>query len=1258
MMKTKLLNFRLLAIAMACLSCALSASAYDFYTGGIYYTKLASNTVEVAYNTYITPDYSGDVIIPSTVTYGGVTYTVKGIGYCAFGECTQLTSVTLPSTLTYVGELAFIRCSALTSITIPTGVTWIGSDAFEYCSALASVNLPTTLKTIGNNTFLACTALESITLPASLESIGIGAFNRCNNMEYVFSSAFTPPTLGNNAFDDNTLNNATLVINNAYCKYMYGHTPGWSDFANVYAVNSYNFVDNGVYYCQNGVNTVAVSAQDEYYNTYSGEVTIPSTVTYNNKTYTVTEVGPNAFLNCFSLTKVTLPPTVNKICDYGFDNCASLKSVAIPSNSTLTEIGKNAFYGTGLLSVYTILPQSLTTIGDYAFSSCQHLREITIPDNVTSIGTAAFANSGLWTVYIGKRCASIGDYAFGECTELDKVYCYATTPPNITVTTFRNTNGWTTADLYLLFSPFEAYQSSNYWTLFTSIIRMGYDFKEDDIYYQYTGGNTVGVGKLNSDPYRGTVTIPSQVTHDGTTYSVTSITYRAFFECNYLWEITIPPSVTYIGEMAFWECTGLRRVNISSIASWLRITFDGSTACNPLRYANDLYVSNAKLTDLTIPSEISTIKDFAFNGCTSLTSVTIHDNVTSVGKYAFYGCSNITTLNIGSGMTSMQKKTFADCTNLTAINCRATTPPTIDESTFDQSHYSNTTLTVPFRSLSAYQTADYWKNFSISYRNDFVVNGIYFVIDQYGDALVSNDGTGQYGCYSGTVEIPEQVYYYGDEQWHTVTGIAERAFYRCPYLQHLILPNSIGIIHDEAFMDALMDASNSTITCMALTPPMISPSALDPYYAPEMTLYVPYGTRSAYQAINAWNQFGNIVELNYSFKKNGIYYKITGDGKVSVTYKDGNYNTYSGRVSIPRTVAYGGVNYTVTAIDNVAFFNCPNLTDVVIPETVTAIGNTTFKGCTSLTSITIPNSVTRMGLYAFENCTALNNVVIGSGMTSIGIMAFHGCTALETGTITCLALDPPTINNQNAFDTNHYHNSTLYVPQSACADYQQALYWRDFYDLRELWTLDDALNEDGGTIHFESTSAYPWKVVTDGGGALHYAESGNAGVPNTTSTLTATVTVTEGGATLSFTFQAWGEGNEDDRIYDCCAFAIDGTTRLEYGEYQNDWESYSVDLPAGTHTLKWSYSKDASVDPEGDYFAIDHVTLTPKAAGLLGDVDGDGNVGIADVTLLIDYVLTGNSTGVNLDVSNVDDDNIIGIADVTAIIDYILTGTW
>ena len=489
---------------------------------------------------------------------------------------------------------------------------------------------------------------------------------------------------------------------------------------------------------------------------------------------------------------------------------------------------------------------------------------------------------------------------------------------------------------------------------------------------------------------------------------------------------------------------------------------------------------------------------------------------------------------------------------------------------------------------------------------DFIENGIYYKFTGYNDVEVVNDGTDGYFCYSGNVEIPEAAYNAEDGWYYLVTSIGERAFYRCPSLVTVTIPATVYLIHNEAFVDCFDEfPSQSSITCLAQTPPTASPTAFGSGEQSYVTLYVPYGKKSAYQAAAVWRNFSNIEELPYSFKKYSFYYKITGDSTVSVTYRNSNYNTYSGRVSIPRTVTYDGVTYTVTAIDHLAFFNCPNLTDVVIPETVTAIGNRSFKNCTSLTSITIPNSVTSMGMYAFQNCTSLTDVVIGSGMTSIGVMAFNGCEDLDRGTITCLAQVPPTINSQDAFDGGHYDYTVLYVPQSACADYQQAQYWGNFYDIRGIWTLDDALNDDGGSIHFESTGDYPWKVVS--GGARHYAESGNAGVASTTSTLTATVDVPAGGATLSFNFKAWGEGNEEDRIYDACTFFIDGSARLEYGEYQNDWESYSVDLDAGTHTLMWSYSKDGSADPDGDYFAIDDVKLIPKPTVTLDDalnVDG------------------------------------------------------
>ena len=144
-MKTKLLHFKVLAIIMACLTCVMSASAYDMYLDGIYYTQLTLSTVEVSYANINSADYSGSVTVPVLARSGIQSWTVRGIGYKAFGECSGLTSVTLPSSLDYVGDLAFIRCTSLTEIQIPENVTWIGTNAFENCSRLSVVNLPSTL---------------------------------------------------------------------------------------------------------------------------------------------------------------------------------------------------------------------------------------------------------------------------------------------------------------------------------------------------------------------------------------------------------------------------------------------------------------------------------------------------------------------------------------------------------------------------------------------------------------------------------------------------------------------------------------------------------------------------------------------------------------------------------------------------------------------------------------------------------------------------------------------------------------------------------------------------------------------------------------------------------------------------------------------------------------------------------------------------------------------------------------------------------
>ncbi len=233
--------------------------------------------------------------------------------------------------------------------------------------------------------------------------------------------------------------------------------------------------------------------------------------------------------------------------------------------------------------------------------------------------------------------------------------------------------------------------------------------------------------------------------------------------------------------------------------------------------------------------------------------------------------------------------------------------------------------------------------------------------------------------------------------------------------------------------------------------------------------------------------------LAYDMLVDGVYYNIYGNEAkvtyITYSYSDGynKYSKYSGHITIPETVTYNGMTYTVTGINAGAFANCTSLVSVSIPETITtiaaeafsscralknigipnsisAIGDQAFWDCDGLTSITIPNSVTSIGAYAFYDCTNMSSVTIGSAVTSIGSEAFR-YTPLAY--ITCLADTPPSLNSGNLY-FNSYVNTTLYVPQSSIELYQSASVWSKFKIITDFkpnfFSLDDVSTMHGDTI--------------------------------------------------------------------------------------------------------------------------------------------------------------------------------------------------
>ena len=359
---------RFLLPLLVLLMTTLSTHAYDFQSGDLYYNITSDTTVEVTYQVeWGETNYLGltTATIPEKVTNDGTTYSVTSIGEGAFGECTSLTSITIPNSVTSIGGVAFAYCSSLTSITIPNSVTRIGYVAFFDCSSLTSITIPNSVTSIGGYAFAYCSSLNSLTIPNSVTSIGDYAFGNILNVVYNGTATGSP----------------------------------WG------ARNINGYVDGYLVYADETKTTLLACSVAA-----TGEITIPNSVT---------SIGDAAFEDCSSLTSITIPNSVTSIGDYTFYGCSSLTSITIPNS--VTSIGDSAFSWCSSLTSITI-PNSVTSIGEGAFGGCSSLTSITIPNSVTSIGSRAFKGcSSLTSITIPNSVTSIGSSVFKGCSSLTSV---------------------------------------------------------------------------------------------------------------------------------------------------------------------------------------------------------------------------------------------------------------------------------------------------------------------------------------------------------------------------------------------------------------------------------------------------------------------------------------------------------------------------------------------------------------------------------------------------------------------------------------------------------------------------------------------------------------------------------------------------------------------------------------------------------------------------------------------------------------------
>ena len=484
--------------------------------------------------------------------------------------------------------------------------------------------------------------------------------------------------------------------------------------------SAYDFEVDGIYYNINGNNATVTYKESIFYSNYSGAVNIPSTVTFNGTTYSVTEIGDNAF-SYSGLTSVTIPNSVTTINYYAFYNCTGLTSVNIPNS--VTTIGWSAFRRCSGLTSVTI-GNSVTTIGSDAFNGCTGLTSVTIGNSVTTIGSDAFYNcTGLTSVTIGNSVTSIGQRAFYGCTGLTSV-TIGNSVTTIGSSAFYNCTALKTVNWNAKSCPdFSSAETSPFYLLDITTFNFGSSVQKIPNYlcYSLTGLTTISIPNSVASIGNYAFYSCSGLTSVTIGSSIASIGSYAFSGCSKLTSVTIPNSVTTIGSSAFRNCTSLTSMTIpNSVTTIGSFAFSGCSGLTSVTIGNSVTTIGSSafsgcsgLTSVTIGNSVTTIGSSAFYNCTSLTSMTIPNSVTTIGSSAFNGCTSLTSVTIGNSVTSIGGLAFASCTGLTNIFSPILHPEnvTLGNDVFDGVDKSNCILTIPGGTLSFYQNANQWKDF-------------------------------------------------------------------------------------------------------------------------------------------------------------------------------------------------------------------------------------------------------------------------------------------------------------------------------------------------------------------------------------------------------------------------------------------------------------------------------------------------------------------------------------------------------------------